>query len=78
MKKLTCLANAQYASRRSCNINSLEQPSTDTAAIAETQNWEVRRDELVGVASAIYLWMPDHAELWLARDRFELFERTRV
>lgn len=47
-------------------------------AISQQAHWELRRDEIVGVASAVYLSLPAGAELWQEGQQFEVAVPARL
>lgn len=51
---------------------------TQLRELSVEKHWELRREETFGVASAIYLRLPEDAELWLAKSQFTTIERERV
>lgn len=59
--------------------NRADQPGfKQLEAISGQLRWELRRDEIVGVASAVYLSLPAGAELWRRGKNFEAVEPGRL
>lgn len=59
--------------------NLVARPELDQLqAISEQADWEIRRDEILGVASAVYLSLPEGVELWCEGKRFEVVNPAQL